>query len=92
MSIAWLRDLVIVVFGLASTIVVIILAIVAVKLYRKVVPIIESAKKTTKTAEDISSVVRYIMAPPLSYLAAVLQGLFQAFKLFGRFKGRKEGS
>jgi hypothetical protein len=91
-SIEWLRDLVIVIFGIASTIVVIMLAIVAYKLYKKVLPVLASVKSTAKTAEDISSCVRDTIVTPLAFFASFSQGLAQALKLFGRFTGRKEGS
>lgn len=92
MSIEWLRDLAIVIFGIASTIVVIMLAILAYKLYKKVLPVLDSVKSTAKTAEDISSCVRDTIATPLALFASFSQGLAQALKLFGRFTGRKEGS
>lgn len=91
MSIEWLRDLVIVIFGIASTIVVIVLAIVAYKLYKKVLPVLASVKSTAKTAEDISSCFRDVMATPLAFFASFSQGLFQVLKMFGRFTGKKEG-
>jgi len=90
-SIEWLRDLVIVIYGLAATIIVILLGILAFKLYRKVVPVLDSVKNTAKTAEDISSSVRDTIATPLACLASFSQGLTQALKMFGRFTGKKEG-
>lgn len=91
MSIEWLRDLVIVIFGLASTTVVIMLAILAYKLYKKVLPVVESVKSTARTAEDISSCVREVVAGPIACFASFAQGISQALKMFGRFTGKKEG-
>jgi len=90
-SIEWLRDLVIVIFGLAATIVVILFGILGFILYRKLMPVIKSVKTTTKTAEDISSCFKDLIATPLAYFASIVQGVFQVFKLVGRFSGRKEG-
>ena len=91
MSIEWLRDLVIVIFGLSSTIVVIMLGIVAYKLYKKVGPVLDSVKSTARTAEDISSCVRDTIATPLALIASFSKGLSTALKMCGRFTGKKEG-
>ena len=91
MTIEWLRDLVIVIFGIAATILAIVLTVVALKLYSKVKPILESARDAAKTASDISNTIKEVVAPPLSYIAAIIQGISQACKICGRFIGKKEG-
>ena len=92
MTIEWFRDLVIVVFGIAATVLAIILAVVAILLYKKAKPILKSARNTARTASDISDIVREMVAPPLSRMAAVLQGLSQVFRTFSRFTKKKEGN
>ncbi len=57
MSIEWFRDLAIVILGLGVTIVVISLGILAWLLYRKLKPILDSVKATTKTVEKFSATV-----------------------------------
>lgn len=91
MSIEWLRDLVIVIFGLSSTVVVIMLGILAFILYKKVTPVLDSMKTVARTAEDMTSCVRDTIATPLALIASFSSGLSQALKMFGRFTGKKEG-
>jgi hypothetical protein len=89
-SIDWFRDLVICIFGLGATVVVIFLAILALSFYLKVRPVLDSLKKTTKTAEKISSCVESEIIGPLSQVAAFAQGIRQASSLVGRFNKKKE--
>ncbi len=53
-SIAWFRDLVICIWGLGSTVAVIIIVVLAIMLYMKIRPIIKSVNNVTRTVENIS--------------------------------------
>ena len=90
MSIEWFRDLVLCIFGLGATVVVIFLAVLAFLLYRRIRPILDSVKKTTKTVEDFSSCVEVEVAGPLAQVAAFVQGIRQAVGLVSRFAKKKE--
>ena len=70
MSIEWFRDLVVCIFGLGATVVVIFLAVLAFLLYRRLRPILDSVKSTTKTVENFSSCVEAEVARPLAQVAA----------------------
>ena len=90
MSIDWFRDLVICIFGLGATVVVLFLAVLALLLYRRLRPILDSVKATTKTVENLSSTVETEVVGPLSQVAAFVQGIRQAVNLVGRFTKKKE--
>ena len=91
MSIEWFRDLAICILGLGVTIVAIFIGVLAFMLYRKMKPILDSVKTTTKTVENISSCVQEEVTRPLAQLAAFVQGVRQAISLFSGFSRRKEG-
>ncbi len=91
MSIEWFRDLAVCIFGLGATIVIIFIGVLAFLLYRKLRPILDSVKATTKTVENISSCVEEEVSRPLAQLAAFIQGIRQAVSLVGRFSRGKEG-
>ena len=90
MSIEWFRDLVICVFGIGATVVLIFLGVLALLLYLKIKPILDSSKATVKTVENISSCVEEEVARPLAQIVAFVQGVSQAVSLFGRFS-REQG-
>ena len=91
MSIEWFRDLAICILGFGVTIVAIFIGLLAFLLYRKLKPILDSVKATTKTLENISSCVKEEVSRPLAQLAAFVQGIRQAISLFSGFARRKEG-
>ena len=91
MNIAWLRDLAICILAFESTIVVLFIGILAVMLYRKLRPILDSVKATTKTVENISSCVAEEVIRPLAQAAALIQGIRQATSLFSRFSRKEKG-
>ncbi len=89
MSIEWFRDLAVCILGLGATVAIIFIGILAFLLYRKLSPILDSAKKTVKTVENLSSCVEEEVAKPLSQVVAFVQGITQAVNLVGRFSKRK---
>jgi len=89
-SIEWFSDLVICIFGLAVTVVVIFLAVLVFLFYRRLRPVLDSLKATTKTVENLSSCVEVEVAKPLAQVAAFVQGIRQAVGLVSRFSKRKE--
>ncbi len=90
MSIEWFRDLVLCIFGLGVTAVAIFLAVLAFLLYRRLSPVLDSLKATTRTVENLSSCVEVEVARPLAQVAAFVQGIRQAVSLVSRFAKRKE--
>ena len=91
MSIEWFRDLALTILGLGATIVIVFIGVLAFLLYRKLKPILDSLKATTKTIKNISSCVEEEVSRPLTQLAAFIQGISQAVNLVSSFSKRKKG-
>lgn len=91
MSVEWFRDLAIIILGLGVTIVAIFIGVLAFLLYRKLRPILDSVKTTTKTVENISSCVEEEVYRPLAQVAAFIQGIRQAVNLTSKFSRKKKG-
>ena len=89
MDIAWFRDLVISVFGIATILILIFLAVLAFLLYQKIKPIVDSVKSTTRTVEKISSCVESEVVTPLSQVVAFVQGVRQAIGMFSGLRKKK---
>ncbi len=89
MGIEWVRDLAIVVLGFGVTLVVLVIGILALMMYCKLKPILDSAKSTAKRVENISATVEEEVSRPLAQLAAFIQGVRQAASFFSGFAKRK---
>ncbi|MEE8419918.1 MAG: hypothetical protein V3R92_00510 [Dehalococcoidales bacterium] len=89
MSIEWFRDLAIVILGLGVTVVVISMGILAWLLYRKLRPILDSVKATTKTVEKFSATVEEEIYQPIAQVATFIHGIRKAIKLTSRFTKHK---
>ena len=90
MSIEWFRDLVLCIFGLSSTVVVLFFGVLVFISYRRIMPIIDSLKTTTRTVENLTSTVEEQVAEPLAKVAAFVQGVRQAVSLVSGFRKNKE--
>jgi hypothetical protein len=88
-GIDWFRDLAIVVLGFGVTLVVLVIGILALMMYLKLKPILNSAKSTAKRVETISATIEEEVSRPLAQLAACVQGVRQAVGLFSGFVKRK---
>ena len=89
MTIEWLRDLVIIVFGLAATVAVLAIAVVFILSYLRVKQILESYQKIIETVKHISNRVEALTGP-LAAATALFQGIRQAVKLVRRIKKTQE--
>ncbi len=89
MSIEWFRDLAIVILGLGVTIVVISMGILAWLLYRKLKPILDSVKATTKTVEKFSATVEEEIYQHIAQGATFIHGIRKAVNLTSRFTKHK---
>lgn len=90
MSIEWFRDLVIIIWGLGSTVVMVTIGVLAIMFYRRMRPALDSLKTTTKTVENITSVVGEQVTGPLSKAVAFIQGVRQAASLVSQLRHKKE--
>ena len=90
MSIEWFRDLVLCIFGLSTTVVVLLIGVLVFICYRRITPIIDSVKTTSRTVENLTSAVEEQVAEPLAKVAAFVQGVRQAVSLVGGLRKNKE--
>ncbi len=90
MDIGWFRDLVIVIFGLVTTIVVIFLAILAFLLFRKVRPILDSVQGTTAAVKEITCTVKEELVKPVLQISALIRGITQGIELVTKLFKREE--
>ena len=91
MSIEWFRDLIISIWGLVATGVLIFVAVLSYSLYRRIKPILESLKNTSRTIQGISTYAGDKVAKPLIEVAAVIQGIRQGINMVSKFFKKKEG-
>ena len=90
MSIEWFRDLIIIIWGIGATVVMLLIGVLAFLLYRRIRPALDSLKATTKTVENITSVVGEQVAGPLAKVAAFVQGIRQAASLVSQLRNKRE--
>jgi len=90
MDIGWFRDLVICIFGLATTVVVIFVAVLAYLLYRKTKPILDSMQATSATIKEITSSVKEEIVKPILNFAALIRGIAQGIELATKFFKKEE--
>jgi hypothetical protein len=89
-SIAWFRDLVICIWGLGATVAVIVILVLAIMLYLKIRPIVNSAKTVAKSVENISTCVEQEVVGPLAQVVAFVQGCRKAINVISQFGKKKE--
>ncbi|MDD5127157.1 MAG: hypothetical protein PHR43_03530 [Dehalococcoidales bacterium] len=90
MSIEWWRDLVLVIFGIAATVLVLFSTVLIFMVYRRIKVMLKSVAAVTGKVEDIVSCVEEDIIKPLSRLAAFIQGVRQAVSMMHKFYPKKE--
>jgi hypothetical protein len=91
MDIAWFRDLSVIILAIVVVTGVIIIAVIAIKLYHRAKPIIDSIKATAATVQEISSFVKEAVIKPIMCLSTIFQGISQGIEGFtNMFKRQKE--
>ena len=90
MDIGWFRDLVICIWGLAMTVVVIFIAVLAYLLYSKISPVLDSMKATSATLHEITSTVKDEVVKPVVQFATLIRGITQGIELASKLFRREE--
>jgi len=90
MTMEWFSQLVIVIFGLAATVAIVIFTVLGIMCYTRVRKIIDSVKATTKSVESIVEDVEAEIAGPLGTAIAVIRGVREGMGLFSSFGGKKK--
>jgi hypothetical protein len=90
-SIEWFRDFIISISVLAVTGVLIFVAVLSYSLYRRIKPILDSIKATSRTIQGISTYAGDKAAKPLIEVAAVIEGIRQGINMVRNSAKKKEG-
>jgi len=91
MEIEWFRDLVISIVGLVTIGVLIFISVLCYLLYRKINPMLESAKSSFMAMQDISTYFRDKISKPLIDVTAIVRGILQGIDICTKFTKEKEG-
>ena len=89
MDIAWLRDLIICISGIVAIAVLILLAVLAVTIYRKFKSLLFSIEATSKNLQEISSVLREKIITPFAGIGSFIQGISKVIETINRTHRKK---
>ena len=90
MDLAWWRDLVIVIWGLVTTVAVICIGILVVLLYKKLVPLVEDANVVVGKVGDVVDYTKEEVISPVVQFASAVQGIVQGINLIADIFRKKE--
>jgi len=90
MDIGWFRDLVICIWGLAMTVVVIFIAVLAYLLYSKISLVLDSMKATSATLREITSTVKDEVVKPAVQFVTLIRGIVQGIELASKLFKKEE--
>jgi hypothetical protein len=91
MDLSWWRDLVIVIWGVITTVAVICICIIAVLLYKRLVPLVEDANIVVGKVGDAVDYTREEVISPVMQFASAMLGVVQAITLVADvFKKREK--
>lgn len=90
MDLSWWRDLVIVIWGLITTIAVICVCILAFLLYKKLVPLVEDADIVVGKVGDVVDYTREEVISPVVQFTSAVQGIVQGINLIADIFNKKE--
>ena len=90
MDLSWWRDLVIVTWGLITTIAAIFVCILALLLYKKLVPLVEDADIVVGKVGDVVDYTREEVISPVVQFASAAQGIVRAITLIADIFKKKE--
>lgn len=90
MEISWWRDLVIVIWGLVATVAVIIIAVVACILYKRIVKLLDSANSIAIRANDLIDYAEEEVLKPAVQFGTLIQGVIQGVGLITDLFKKKE--
>ena len=89
MDIAWLRDLIICISGIVAIVVLILLAVLAVTIYRKSKSLLISMETTSKNLQEISSALREKIIVPFAGIGSFIHGISKVIETINRTRRNK---
>jgi len=90
MDLSWWRDLVIVIWGLITTITAICICILVILLYKKLVPLVEDANIVVGKVGDVVDYTKEEVISPVVQFASAAQGIVQGITLIADIFKKKE--
>ena len=90
MDLSWWRDLVIVIWGLITTITAICICILVILLYKKLVPLVEDANIVVGKVGDVVDYTKEEVISPVVQFASAAQGIMQGITLIADIFKKKE--
>jgi len=90
-TIAWLRDLVIVVFAGVGIIAAILVIVIALKTYLRLKPTLNSAKDASANIKATSALISETLVKPIIQVSSLVQGMRQAIATTSKLTRRKGG-
>ena len=90
MTIGWFRDLVIIIFGLVGAGFLIIIAVIALTLFRRLKMILDSLKVTSANIEEISAVAKEQIVRPIVQVGSIFQSIAKWIEVIGGFLKRNK--
>jgi hypothetical protein len=89
-TIGWFRDLVIIIFGLVGAGFLIIIAVIALTLFRRLKMILDSLKVTSANIEEISAVAKEQIVRPIVQVGSIFQSIAKWIEVIGGFLKRNK--
>ncbi len=92
MTIEWLRDLIIIIYGVVGIVFLVIVVFMAFALFKRVKTILNSLTVTSANIEEISTVARDQIVRPLVQVGSIMQGISRWIEIISSYfkKHKKE--
>ena len=90
MEISWWRDLVIIIWGVAGTVILVIITIIVWLLYKRVNRLVDSADSIIARANDLIDYAEEEVLQPAAQFGSVIQGIVHAASFISKLFRKKE--
>ena len=91
MDIGWYRDVIICIYGVVGTVALIMIVVLIYKLHSRIKSILDSAKHTAGTIDDITTYVGNEAVKPMVQIVALVQGVRQGINTFSNLFHKRKG-
>jgi hypothetical protein len=89
-DISWLRDLVIVIYGILAILLAVPVFVLIIIFYRKLMEILASVEKTTADAREVIGTVKEEFVSPLSKIMVIFQTIRQTATMVSDFMKKQQ--
>lgn len=91
MTIEWLRDLIICIYGILGIIALIVIVVLFISIYRKLTKLMDSVQTTSDNVKQLIGTIKEQWVDPMVQIAAIIQGIKQGINLISRFFKKDSG-